>query len=164
MTVLFKTRIYDVIAFRNEILARTSAKNILGAWTLAKNQGCSRFWKGKFRQIDSFRWIVFRTINHFRWIDIKSPMSLFTFNFCRNTKKVFLPPKITENQRKELIEQLWREARNEMWLVRHKHEVSALVWNFALFFLGHSWKCTNTRDTVTGSWERKRGRLWLQES
>ena len=61
-------------------------------------------------------------------------MSLFTFNFCRNTKKVFLPPKITENQRKELIEQLWREARNEMWLVRHKHEVSAIFKTLLYFF------------------------------
>ena len=42
---------------------------------------------------------------------------------AQDSGKHFLPPKISENQRKELIEKLWREARNEMWLVRHKYEV-----------------------------------------
>merc|ERR1711935_509906 len=39
---------------------------------------------------------------------------------AQDSGKHFLPPKITENQRREVIEKLWREARNEMWLVRHK--------------------------------------------
>jgi len=34
--------------------------------------------------------------------------------------KHILPPKIRENEREEAIEELWREAKNEMWLVRHK--------------------------------------------
>merc|ERR1711892_716903 len=41
---------------------------------------------------------------------------------AQDSGKHFLPPKITENQRREVIEKLWREARNEMWLVRHKYE------------------------------------------
>ena len=49
---------------------------------------------------------------------------------AQDSGKHFLPPKITENQRREVIEKLWREARNEMWLVRHKYEVS--VWLFIM--------------------------------
>ncbi len=37
--------------------------------------------------------------------------------------KHILPPIIKESQRKEQIEELWREAKNEMWLVRHKYQV-----------------------------------------
>ena len=44
----------------------------------------------------------------------------------QDSGKHFLPPKIREDQRKEKIESLWREARNEMWLVRHKFEVNFL--------------------------------------
>merc|ERR1712141_795373 len=36
--------------------------------------------------------------------------------------KHILPPIIKESQRKEQIEELWREAKNEMWLVRHKYQ------------------------------------------
>ena len=46
---------------------------------------------------------------------------------AQDSGKHFLPPKITENQRREVIEKLWREARNEMWLVRHKYEVSKIT-------------------------------------
>ena len=36
--------------------------------------------------------------------------------------KHILPPKFTESQRQERIESLWREAKNEMWLVRNKRQ------------------------------------------
>jgi len=41
---------------------------------------------------------------------------------AQDSGKTFLPPIITEGQRKEMIDGLWREAKNEMWLVRHKYE------------------------------------------
>lgn len=34
--------------------------------------------------------------------------------------KHILPPKVSESEREEAIGELWREAKNEMWLVRHK--------------------------------------------
>ena len=43
-----------------------------------------------------------------------------------NSGKHILPPIIEEKQRREQIQVLWREAKNEMWLVRHKHEV---IWS-----------------------------------
>ncbi|CBY35129.1 unnamed protein product [Oikopleura dioica] len=36
--------------------------------------------------------------------------------------KHILPPKITAKDRERSLKELWREARNEMWLVRHKRE------------------------------------------
>ena len=45
---------------------------------------------------------------------------------AQDSGKTFLPPIVSEGQRKEMIDGLWREAKNEMWLVRHKYEVSLL--------------------------------------
>ena len=43
---------------------------------------------------------------------------------AQDSGKTFLPPIVSEGRRKEMIDGLWREAKNEMWLVRHKFEVS----------------------------------------
>ena len=42
---------------------------------------------------------------------------------AQDSGKTFLPPIVSEGQRKEMIDELWREAKNEMWLVRNKFEV-----------------------------------------
>ena len=39
-----------------------------------------------------------------------------------NGGKHILPPKISAKDREKTLKELWREARNEMWLVRHKRE------------------------------------------
>merc|ERR1712157_643939 len=39
-----------------------------------------------------------------------------------NAGKHILPPKISESEREEAIQDLWTEAKNEMWLVRHKRK------------------------------------------
>ena len=41
-----------------------------------------------------------------------------------NGGKHILPPKISAKDREKTLKELWREARNEMWLVRHKREVN----------------------------------------
>ena len=45
---------------------------------------------------------------------------------AQDSGKTFLPPIISEGQRKEMVDGLWREAKNEMWLVRHKYEVRSM--------------------------------------